>query len=503
MNTHDSTSSSSSSAAKPINDVAVYLDEAADLTGGPVLVGLLNTSYQGGRSLASASFQYDRGYLAREDRYEISPDLPLVETRTHTGANTNLFGAFSDASPDTWGQKLIEANNAVQRRNGVGTLRALGEFDYLIGVDDRSRMGAIRLAPIGDTAVADTAVEDSAPRRNWLSTSTGAGQQELFKILRIATRYEASQASDEDIEYLAGIATSPGGARPKTNLRLRSGRLALAKLPHSKDGNVDVEGWEAVTLTIAKRAGITTPQFRAIRATENKSILLLSRFDRFARDASGSRASSNEGGISEARRGYISAATAMGIGRHDDNSSLTYQHFADTIAALSGRPGKDLAEMYARIALSVLVNNVDDHWRNHGFVRLNNTWRLAPVFDVNPNPRRGVVFSRAIGPAYDPRQRDIRDLHETSKSYRLNPTQSAEIIARVAAQVRQWPTVAREAGIAETEILEMNGAFNEQQLEIAEALPRSVAPSAARTIVPAYGVDEVDEAAASDLDFEL
>lgn len=440
----------------PITEVAVYLDEAP---GEPVYVGILSTSYAGGRNLASSSFQYDRSYLARADRYALSPDLPLVASRTWTSANSNLFGAFADASPDAWGQKLVEANNAVQRRHGLDVPRGLGDFDFLIGVSDNTRMGALRIAELDRTARVGAAQPGAG--LNWLgpNASQDTEVESLGRTLRVAGRYEARQASDEEIEYLAGIATSPGGARPKANVWREDGSLALVKLPHSKDGDIDIEGWEAVALTIAKNAGVQTPQFAAVRASENKSVLVVDRFDRLA----------NAGSIQ--RRGYMSAATALGIGKHDDNPRITYEQFADTIAETSGSATEDLREMYARIALTVLINNVDDHWKNHGFLRVAGGWRLAPVFDVNPSPRHGVIYSRAISDNDDPRNRHIRNLHAVADAFRLTGDQSAEIISGVASAVREWPDIARNIGIPENQFEEMSAAFDEEQLVIAESLP--------------------------------
>jgi len=437
---------------QPISEVGIYLGEG---TGEPVYVGILNSSYAGGRNLASSSFQYDREYLARADRYELSPDLPLVATRTWTGSNSNLFGVFADASPDAWGQKLVEANNAVQHRHGLDAPRGLGDFDFLVGVSDNTRMGALRLTTADGP-------------RDWLGTNSSPDSEvvSLQRTLRVASRYEARQASDEDIEYLAGIATSPGGARPKANLWKDDGSLALVKLPHSKDGNLDVEGWEGVALTIAKNAGIQTPQFKAVHAAEGKSVLVLDRFDRVAGSTS---AVSGE----QRRRGYMSAATALGISKHDDNTRITYEQFADTIAETSSAAAQDLREMFTRIALTVLVNNVDDHWRNHGFLRVDGGWRLSPVFDVNPSPRHGVIHSRAISDNDDPRDRDIRNLHAIADAYRLTSDQSAEIISGVAAKVREWPTVAGSVGIPVNQFEEMGAAFNEDQLAFAESLPVS------------------------------
>lgn len=428
-----------------VDEVDVYLDESGR---GPQLVGNLRSSYAGGRNLASASFQYDSTYRGSPRAYALSPDLPLVGSRIYTAANDNLFGAFSDAAPDQWGQKIIQADHAVRLRDDPTLPRRIGDFDFLLGVSDLTRMGALRFTSPGDGEW-------------WKHDSTVAELHDITKVIAAAGRYEADEATDEDLAYLSDIATSPGGARPKANVLLENGQLALAKLPHSKDGSIDVEKWEAVALTLAHRIGLRTPRFQPLAASQNTTVLLVDRFD---------RSPTGE------RRGYISAATALEIGKHDD-SRITYEAFADTIAEISVDPRSDLREMFGRIALTVLINNVDDHWRNHGFLRSDTGWSLAPVFDVNPNPRRGTINARRLNDSDDPRARDIRHLHNISDAYQLTDRAAAEIIVSVAREVEQWPTVAAALGVAPAHQSAMAAAFDETQLHLALDLGGKARPS--------------------------
>jgi serine/threonine-protein kinase HipA len=307
-------------------------------------------------------------------------------------------------------------------------------------------MGALRLRGTG----------------GWLSSDSSVARlDDMENIVAVARRYEADEATDEDVEYLGEIATSPGGARPKANMLLPSGMLALAKLPHSKDGDYDTEAWEAVALTLARNAGIQTSAFTSHRVSAGKSVLVVQRFDR------------TETGD---RLGYISAATALGIGANDD-SRATYQDFADTIAELSKKPFADLREMFARVALTVLTNNVDDHWRNHGFLRDTSGWRLAPAFDINPSPRRGIINSRAISREDDPRSRDIRNLIITADAYRLTTSEAAAIVHRVGAEVEKWGDVAESLRIPAAQIKRMQSAFDTEQLDHArQAAPVATQP---------------------------
>ncbi len=416
----------------------MFLD---DTPATPRLVGMLRPSFQGGRTLASSSFQYDSGYLASPDAYALSPDLPLVAARQYTDESTVLFGALADATPDEWGQKIIRANHANRLREDASLPRRVGAFDFLIGVSDHTRTGALRLRHRGRTV--------------WLSSDAAvATVHDLVHILAAAKRYESDDATAEDVAYLNGVATSPGGARPKANVVLPSGRLALAKLPRSADGSIDVEAWEAVALTLASSAGLRTSPWRLRPAGTGRSVLVVDRFDR---------------GPAQRRIGYASAATMLEIGQHDD-ARVTYEEFTDTIAEVSADPRTDLLEMFGRIALTILINNVDDHWRNHGFLRESGGWRLAPVFDVNPSPHRGIIDARQISDVDDPRDRRLEHLLDIAAAFHLTRPAAVEVLKSVAGRVRDWRAVASDLGISHDQAALMAPAFDDEQIAFALSL---------------------------------
>lgn len=434
--------------------VRVYVDGIDDA---PVFAGTLEPSFMGAHTLAGASFAYSSDYLKHPGSYEISPELPLRTARSYTDESRTMFGAFNDAAPDEWGQRIIDANNAMLRKTDPSRPRRLGAFDYLLGVSDRTRIGALRFQAAGGTV--------------WLSEDSGvANMHALTRVIAAAERYERNAATDDDVAYLSGIATSPGGARPKANVITDAGRLAIAKLPHSKDGNIDVEAWEAVALTIASKAHLHTPVFTLRRVGPAKSVLITERFDRD--DA-------------ERRYGYMSAATALGLGEHNQQHR-TYVDYADTIATLTSR--EDLRELYGRIALTVLINNVDDHWRNHGLLRGREGWTLSPVFDVNPSRSTGIITSRPIDDDDDPRARDLRNLFDSRGYFSLTEDEANETLHRVGHAVSQWQKIAEDVGIDRDEIGEMSVAFDEAQLDYALNRPAPDNPASQRnpTWVPPH-----------------
>lgn len=423
-----------------MNRVEVYLD---GLEVAPLLVGTLEASFAGGRALASSSFQYVSSYLVHPARYALSPELPLATGRLYTDESRSQFGAFADAAPDEWGRKIVEADHARRRKIDPSLPAQLGPFDLLLGVADHTRIGALRFC------------EGDPSEHPWLSDDNGvASLHDLDRVIEVARRYDANQATDDDIAYLSDIATSPGGARPKANVLISDGQLAIAKLPHSKDGVIDVEAWEALAFTIAGRAGLAVPRFERVSAGASTSVLITHRFDRTA-DGS--------------RLGYISAATAMSIGEHDGRS-VSYVDFADALAELSENPAADLRELYGRVALTVLINNVDDHWRNHGLLRGRTGWRLAPVFDLNPSRSRGVITSRPISADDDPRRRDLRCLIAVADAFGLSGASAAEVVRGVGEQVACWRDVAGELQIDSGQVDAMAVAFDQQQLEFALGL---------------------------------
>ena len=401
-------------------------------------VGTLRPSFQGGRTLASSSFEYDLEFVRRG--WQISPELPLYSGRMYTAENRILPGALSDAAPDDWGQKIIRSDHARRRENDPSLPARRGDFDYLLGVSDHTRIGALRFRA----------------HNTWLSTEVGvANLHELSRIVEAAQRYEADRATDDDIAFLNSVATSPGGARPKANVVTAAGRLAIAKLPHSKDGPVDVERWEAVALTLARAAGLRTPAWALAASGAGRAVLISERFDR---DDSGTRL------------GYMSGRTALQLGAHDDGTRLTYEDFTDVIAEYSSAPSEDLGEMFGRIALSVLVNNVDDHWRNHAFLHDVTGWRLSPLFDVNPSRQRGVIESRAINDSDDPGHRRLSNLLASASAYRLGASAAREKLRRVAEVVATWDATAHTLGVAPAERKLLSPAFDEQQLAWALSL---------------------------------
>jgi serine/threonine-protein kinase HipA len=140
------------------------------------------------------------------------------------------------------------------------------------------------------------------------------------------------------------------------------------------------------------------------------------------------------------RRLYDSAMTLL---LRNDGDGGSYLDLAQAIQT-HGDPDTiagDLAQLYRRVVFSILIGNRDDHLRNHGFLRTPRGWRLAPAFDVNPNPDKH-EHALAIDAA-DPRP-SVQRLHATHRYYRLTTDAACDIERDVRKRVADWHTVARE-----------------------------------------------------------
>ena len=276
-----------------------------ELEDGPFLVGRLWPRIRQGRE--SATFEYDRKWLAHPQRFSLEPALFLGTGPQHTAANQLIFGALGDSAPDRWGRTLMRYGERRRAEREGRNPRTLGESDYLLLVDDEARQGALRFA-----------LQEGGP---FLAESDGTRIPpviELPRLLAAADHVESETDTDEELRLLLAPGSSVGGARPKATVREQNGRLAIAKFPQRND-EFDVELWEAVALTLAANAGITLPAWRIEHIAE-KPVLLLSRFDRSGQQ----------------RIPFLSAMSMLGARDHQLHS---YLEIADSLRQHGASPG--------------------------------------------------------------------------------------------------------------------------------------------------------------------
>lgn len=404
--------------------VVVHLD--APEIGPRRAVGSLVCERSAAKSVIS--FGYEPEWVAEPDSFPIDPSLALYEGEQYL---PTLPGIFTDAAPDRWGRSLLERREALTARHKGRRPRQLDDWDFLVGVNDRTRMGALRLARPSDGAFLDAESLSVPPRTRLRELEYWA--RELEDGLPQATSKE-----DRWIEMLIAPGSSLGGARPKANFLADDGALWIAKFPSREDRH-DVGGWEHAVSRLAAKAGIDVPDTRLLRLASAYGTFCARRFDRRG----------------YARRLYASAMTLAG--RHD-NEDASYLDMAQAIVNL-GDPAAiedDLHQLFRRVVFNVLISNRDDHLRNHGFLRTDRGWRLAPAFDVNPSPQ-----AREHSLALDDSIRipDLDVVRGTAPLYRLSTAQADEIITEVRRATARWQEAAREAGLPSEEIERLATAF--------------------------------------------
>lgn len=381
----------------------------------------------------SASFTYLPEYIANPRAYSLEPGLPLQAGTHQSAIGHPTFGAFGDCAPDRWGRTLVRRREAAQARAEGREPRSLGEVDYLLGVRDDLRQGALRFR------------RDNGPFEAIEDLGVPA-LTDLPELLALAARAEADSADLQDLHRLIRVGSSLGGARPKAHVRDAHGNVAIAKFPSGAHDTWNVMAWEKVALDLAAQAGITVPA-STLLTLAGRSVLVVDRFDR-TRDADGGPAG---------RVGYVSAMTML---QTTDGQQGSYLEIAEAIETRSSQATADLHQLWRRIVFSILISNTDDHLRNHGFLHEHgDTWRLAPVFDVNPSPDPGPKhLSTAIDLGDD--TASISLALSVADYFRLSAEEAGDVVAQVQKAVSQWVPVARRYGLSPREISDMSWAFH-------------------------------------------
>ena len=380
------------------------------------------------RGTESATFTYTTGYLAAPGAYALDPELPLAAGARQTRIGRALFGAMTDCAPDRWGRTLVTRREAALARGEGRAVRSLGEIDFLLGVRDDLRQGALRFR----TEAAGRFLADDI--------SGVPALTDLPALLELAARAENDTADLADLQRLIRVGSSLGGARPKAHVRDSTGRIALAKFPSSDSDTWNVMAWEKVALDLAEGAGIEVPRSRLL-AVDGRSVLVLDRFDR-----------TSEGD----RIGYVSAMTML---EASDGDQRSYTEIAEVVESCSARATDELQQLWRRLVFSVLISNTDDHLRNHGFLhQRGDVWRLAPAFDLNPDPAPGPKYlATAIEAGND--RADLAAALAVAGYFRLSDTQARSILRQVAAAVSEWRTVAGRHRLTPTDVAAMEPAF--------------------------------------------
>lgn len=385
--------------------VEVELD--AEELGEPIRVGQLRRGDHG----APIGFEYAAIWLDEARAFPLDPSHGLWPGQQFPPAGmSDIAGIFADIKPDRWGERLLDRSERHRARVDGRAVRTLGTWNYLLGVSDHSRMGALRLiGPTGDR-LADT--RPDVPPLSRLRELEAAAW-----ILEQPSRGERDEVA-EQLALLLAPGSSLGGARPKAGFVTEDGELWMAKFP-SRSDKYDVAACESALNRLAGATGISVPESRLLDlGTGEWRTFAARRFDR-ARSS---------------RRLYASAMTLTG---KRDGQDASYVDLAFAIAdhGAAGTIDDDLAQLYRRVIFNVLVANRDDHLRNHGFLRTITGWRLAPAFDLNPSPTRP---GHALSINGDDDRASVEDVLATADFYHLSQSKARAIVDEVRDVLAGW-----------------------------------------------------------------
>jgi serine/threonine-protein kinase HipA len=397
--------------------------------GEPRLMGALSAAISRGKEVFS--FAYDDDWLGSEDAQTLDPELQLYAGPQYPPVERRNFNIFLDSSPDRWGRVLLERREAQMARKEQRPERTLMELDYLLGVYDGHRMGALRFRE-GDGSFLDDNAEYASPP--W------ATLRELEQA-SLALERDGAERNPEYGKWLRMLIApgrSLGGQRPKASVRDEHGDLWIAKFPKSDD-RYDIGAWEMVAHTLAKRAGIVTPEADCKRFSGRHHTFLSRRFDR------------RPGG----QRLHFSSALTM-LSRTDGDSDASYLEMVEFLIRNGADTGRDLEQLWRRIAFHVLISNTDDHLRNHGFMLDPPGWSLAPAYDMNPYPFGDGL---ALNISETDNAQDLAVVLGVADVFRLKSARANEILREVRAAAREWRGVANSLGLSGDEQERVANAF--------------------------------------------
>lgn len=412
-------------------DIYVYMDWfGADE---PIFMGTLHNEIIRGKEVFS--YENDPGWLKEAYFRALDPDLSEFAGKQYLPADKSNFGLFLDSAPDRWGRTLMRRREAMNARMEDRPQRALTEADFLMGIYDGNRMGALRFKCSPDGEFMDN--------NKALATPPWASIRELEHASLQLEREELPDMAEHAqwLNLLIAPGSSLGGARPKANVLDESGHLWIAKFPSGSDAK-NMGAWELVTARMAQACGIVMAECRAQKFSSNHHTFLTKRFDR-----------NNEG----RRIHFASAMTLLG---YTDGAShaegVSYLELAEWIMANCDDTDRNLEQLWRRIIFSIAVSNCDDHLCNHGFILTPKGWQLSPAYDINPD-ENGLGLKLNI--SEDDNTLDFDLAQRVAPYFGLDKRQSEKICDEIKRVVSGWRKYANECGISRMEQEAVSAAF--------------------------------------------
>ena len=395
----------------------------------PKRIGTLSAHQGKGRK--SFSFEYDADWLRSKEHFLLDPDIGWYSGLQFPDKKEN-FGVFMDSMPDTWGRSLMKRKAAQKAKEEGKPVPFMHDIDFLLGVYDESRMGALRFKVDPDGPFLDD--DKDFPTPPWSS----------IRELQYASDMIESDADGEEVKKWLAILLAPGsslgGGRPKANILDNDNHLLIAKFP-SRHDMVDKALWEFLAYQLALEAGVRMAESKVEKIAGRHHTYFTRRFDR----ANGER---------------IHFASAMTMtGNNEDtirDNSPSYLELAEFIQFSGAAIEEDLHQLWKRIVFNIAISNTDDHLRNHGFILNKGGWRLSPAYDINPSIDKNGL---AINIDTHNNALDFDLVKSVGEYFQLKDAQMNKIIAEVKAIVSNWKKIALKIGISRAEQEMMASAF--------------------------------------------
>ncbi|MFL9484329.1 type II toxin-antitoxin system HipA family toxin [Chitinophagaceae bacterium LWZ2-11] len=395
----------------------------------PKCIGVLSAQQAKGRK--AFSFEYDKEWIASKEQLLLDPDISWYSGTQYPNGKEN-FGVFMDSMPDTWGRKLMTRRAAQQAREHSTPTRTLYDIDFLLGVYDESRMGALRFKLDVEGSFLDN--NKAYPTPHWSNV------RELQHGAAVIESGEESNDAKKWLDVLIAPGSSLGGARPKANILDDDKHPWIAKFPAQAD-IIDKAAWEYLAYQLALMAGIEMAESRIEKVSGKYHTFFTKRFDRL-----------------NGERIHFASAMTM-TGNNEDtikDNHASYLDLAEFIQFSGSNNEEDLHQLWKRIVFNIAVSNTDDHLRNHGFVLKENGWRLSPAYDINPSiDKDGLALN--IDSSDNALSFDLAK--SVGEFFQLNDLQMDKIISEVIAVTKNWKKIAAQIGISGAEQELMSKAF--------------------------------------------
>ena len=402
----------------------------------PVKVGEARSSVV--RSKELSRFRYSAAWLNHPRVFALSPALPLSDQWQHFAGTPNdrgaaLPGVFRDAAPDAWGRSILA------RSVGAST-----ETEFLLAVDDRTRLGALRFAD--SDGVLLSANEPPIPRLT-----------DLRRLHGLCTAFETGSADPREIARdLQGASASMGGVRPKSVVVDEQGVMHMAKFTMTGDSR-PVERVEVATLALAAEVGLRASAARLADPDSTFPVTLIERFDRVVG--------------TNLRVHYMSAQTLLDSPHGDERFYTDIADALRQVCRIGEKAMSEMRELHRRILFTILVSNTDDHLKNHGLLHTpSNGWELSPAFDVNPSPQRRRQLKTGISELsnFEP---SVEAWVEAAPFFEVDEDEARQTAATMAATIAaRWRALLLESGVTERQCDEYATAFDHEGTRTAQRM---------------------------------